>query len=143
MRRLTTGGGAGLLAAAGAYDEYGYNRVAQEFKGTGGNWCIANGQNKDCFGGYSDSAYLITWNTEWDRGIKEAWVRTPYTAEIKVTVDGGSYAVRWIGNCFEGEDVPTGGTCVWGEYAAHADNGSDVYRGPFGQWLIHAVPSKF
>ena len=141
LTRLTTTTG-GLLAAAGAYDQYGYNRVVHEFKGTGANWCLANKLEKDCFGVYAASTYFVKWNDEWERGNKEAWVRTPYNAVVSVEVDGEKYSVSWIGNCIEGQDLPTGGTCVWGEYAAKSENGSDVYAGPFGQWVLHAQPTR-
>lgn len=143
LTRMTGGDGQpGLLAAAGAYDQYGYNRIAREFKGTGENWCRANDFEKDCLAEYSYSTYFIKWNQEWDRGVRDAWVRTPYNAEVTVQSDGQSYAVRWIGICSEGEALPTGGTCVWGEYTASAESGQDVYVGPFGAWLQHALPEK-
>jgi hypothetical protein len=143
IHQLSTGtGDSGLLAAAGAYDQYGYNRIVREFGGTGENWCLARGVTKDCLNEFGKSTYRIRWNGEWDRGNKEAWVRTPYNAEVVVTVDGEVYTVRWVGSCYEGEYLPTGGTCVWGEYAAVAENGSDIYTGPFGAWVTHATPGK-
>lgn len=140
MTRLTTGTG-GLLAAAGAYDQYGYNRIAREFKGTGANWCIANKQDKACLGEYALSTFLIKWNADWDKGNKDAWVLTPYNATVTVQVDGTTYTVTWVGNCADGEVFQSGGTCVWGEYAASADNGTDPTSGVLGTWLTRASPS--
>lgn len=141
LTRLTTTTD-GLLAAAGAYDEYGYNRIAREFKGSGANWCLAHNLDRSCFDEYTDSTYFIKWNAEWDRGNREAWVLPPYNAEIVATTDGQSYTVRWVGICYEGEVLPGGGTCVWGEYEARAENGSGVHQGPFGAWLRHAIPNQ-
>lgn len=142
LTRLSTGTG-GLLAAAGAYDQYGYNRISREFKGSGESWCRANKHDKGCFGIYGKGTYFITWNREWDRGVHDAWVLTPYNAEIKIETDGTSYLVRWVGICVDGERLPSGGECLWGEYAVSADTGAEPYFGPLGPWLKYAQPEKF
>ena len=142
LTRLTTTTD-GLLAAAGAYDQYGYNRISREFKGTGSQWCLARKKDPQCLGEYSVSTFFIKWNAEWDRGVRDAWIRTPYNAEIKLTYDNTLFTVVWVGNCYEGEALPTGGTCVWGEYAGTIDTGADVYSGLPGAWLGQASPSQF
>lgn len=142
LTRLTTTTD-GLLAAAGAYDQYGYNRISREFKGTGTNWCLAQKQDAQCLEEYSSSTFLIKWNAEWDRGVRDAWTRTPYNAEIKLSYDNTFLTIVWVGSCYEGEALPTGGTCVWGEYAATVDSGAGVYQGLPSVWLTHAQPGKF
>lgn len=143
IHQLSTGtGDTGLLAAAGAYDQHGYNRTAREFKGTGESWCLARGRARDCFAEYGQSTFFMEWNAEWDRGVRDTWVLTPYNAEVRLVFDGKTYTVRWVGRCVDGESLPSGGTCVWGEYQAQYDTGEGVSNGLGGAWLQRAAPEK-
>lgn len=124
--------------AGDGFDQYGYNRTAHNFVGTGGSWCQAKGiSDADCLANYvwslSDKL-VMKWNAEWDRGNAEGWANGPYRAyldnEWNGNVPGGSgytehFKAVWIGPCVEGATLENGGYCLWGQFEAIFDRGMD------------------
>ncbi len=137
---LFGGGGSGdasQLAAAGAFDDRGYNRVARAFQGTGASWCEAQGRPEACMGEYAESELSFTWNAAWDKGNREAWVNGPYDATMSVTFGDTDFVLSWVGPCRDG--APTAkGLCVWGEFGI-----SGTEAGPSRAWVTQASPSRF
>src|SRR3990170_7266858 len=71
---------AGAALAAGGFDQFGYNRTARIFNGTGSSWCLQRGAPANCLGIYSPDKLVMKWNAEWDRGNAEGWTDPPYDA---------------------------------------------------------------
>jgi hypothetical protein len=143
------------LAAAGGYDQYGYNRTARSFNGTGSSWCVAGGQAANCMGAYSADKLVMKWNAEWDRGNAENWSKPPYTGAWNdnewngkgVVAGSGAvwhYKTKWIGEC--GADytpLADGGYCIWGQFEAVMDQGVDPNIGPGHTWYAKATPNGY
>jgi hypothetical protein len=141
-------------AAGGAFDQYGYNRVARIFNGTGASWCTAKGLPADCMGAYSPDKLVMKWTSDWDRGNVEAWANPPY-ADAWIDNEwngkgakGGSgavwhYKIKWIGTCTDGAVLPDGGYCVWGQFETVMDQGVDPNMGPGHTWVAHAKPNGY
>ena len=141
-------------AAANGFDQYGYNRTARVFNGTGASWSVAQGLPADYLGIYSNDNLVMKWNAEWDRGNATGWSTAagPYRAyldnEWNGNVPGGSgwtehFKAVWIGgNC--GADytlLPNGGYCIWGQFEAIFDRGMDPSHSP---WILaHAKPAGY
>jgi hypothetical protein len=136
------------------FDDSGYNRSARIFNGTAMQWCMEKVGDPTWCGDYlGDTAndhLIMKWNAEWDRGNNEGWIDPPYDAwennEWNGKVPGGSgdvwhYKIVWVGDC--GADpslVPTGGYCIWGQFAVLMDQGtSDGVH----EWLAHALPNGY
>src|SRR5574337_384072 len=72
------------LATPAGFDQYGYNRTARVFVGTGISWCMAKvGDEAWCtnyLGPYANDHLVMKWNKEWDRGNAEGWSNPPYDA---------------------------------------------------------------
>jgi hypothetical protein len=71
-------------ANTNGFDEYGYNRKARIFVGTGMSWCMGKvGDQAWCenyLGIYANDKLVMKWNAEWDRGNAENWANGPYGA---------------------------------------------------------------
>ncbi len=141
-------------AAGGAFDQFGYNRTARIFNGTGGSWCTAKSLPADCMGAYSPDKLVMKWNAEWDRGNAENWANAPYDAWIdnewngKGVKDGSGavwhYKIKWVGDCVANPALlPTGSYCVWGQFATIMDQGVDPAMGPGHIWVAHAKPNGY
>src|SRR5574342_1311748 len=122
-----------FLAAAG-FDEYGYNRTARVFVGTGSSWSEAKGLPADYLGIYSNDQLVMKWDKEWDRGNAENWSKPPYDAwtdnEWNGAAPGGSGAVWhykfvWVGQCTDYVFLSNGGYCIWGQFETIMDHGVD------------------
>ena len=134
------------------FDEYGYNRCAHQFVGTGMSWCMEKIGDlawcTDYLEDYANDKLVMKWNEEWDRGNAEGW-NDPngYDAwennEWNGLVPGGSgetehFKTVWIGAdaCSEltGEEY-----CIWGQFLVLQD-----FYGP-GQpeGLTHITPSGY
>lgn len=136
------------------FDQYGYNKTARIFSGTGMSWCMGKfGDETWCtgyLGPYAQDKLVMKWNAEWDRGDAEGWTGGSYDAwennEWNGMVPGGSgevwhYKIVWVGDCTADPTlVPEGGYCIWGQFAGIMDQGTS-----FGEhfWLAHAVPSGY
>lgn len=141
----------GLVGAG--FDEFGYNRTARNFVGTGSQWCLAKILPENCLGIYSPDKLVMKWNAEWDRGNAEGWLNPPYGAwesnEWNGMVKGGSgavwhYKIVWIGDySAEPELVPEGGYGIWGQFAVIMDQGKDPSFGPGHMWFTHANPTGY
>ena len=143
----------GAVSAGGGFDEFGYNRTARIFNGTGSSWCLERDANADCLGIYSNDKLLMKWNAEWDRGNDENWANPPYKAwennEWNGAFPGGSgavwhYKIVWVGDYVADPTlVPTGGYGIWGQFATIMDQGTDPNWGPGHLWFAHANPTGY
>lgn len=131
------------------FDEFGYNRTARIFNGTGASWSVEQGLPVDYLGIYAADKLVMKWNAEWDRGVDENWAYPPYAAwednEWNGMFPGGSgavwhYKIVWVGDC---SLVPVGGYCVWGQFATIMDQGIDPSYGPGHLWFAHANPTGY
>ena len=130
------------------FDQYGYNRTARIFNGTGSSWCLERGASADCLDMYSPDKLVMKWNEEWDRGNDEGWSRPPYNAwennEWNGMVEGGSgavwhYKIVWVGDyAADPSLIPEGGYGIWGQFATIMDQGKDPSYGPGHLWFAHA-----
>lgn len=137
-------------AAANGFDQYGYNRTARVFNGTGASWSVAQGLPANYLGIYSNDNLVMKWNAEWDRGNATNWLAGPYGAyldnEWNGNVPGGSgwtehFKAVWIGSCADGTMFPNGGYCIWGQFEAIFDRGMDPSHSP---WILaHANPAGY
>lgn len=140
-------------ASGGGFDQFGYNRTARIFNGTGSSWCLARGAAADCMGIYSLDKLVMKWNAEWDRGNAEKWAIPPYRAwednEWNGNCQGCSgavwhYKIQWVGSC--GADytpLPDGGYCIWGVFETLMDQGHDPTLGPWHLWYTFAKPNGY
>ncbi|MEK7063694.1 MAG: hypothetical protein AAB955_03330 [Patescibacteria group bacterium] len=152
---VNPGLGDGLVAAVGGgYDQWGYNRTARIFNGTGATWCTGKSLPADCMGVYSPDKLVMKWNAEWDRGNAEGWANPPYDAWIdnewngKGAKDGSGavwhYKIKWVGDCVADPTLlPDGSYCVWGQFATIMDQGVDPSAGPGHTWFAHAKPNGY
>lgn len=146
------------LASAAGFDEWGYNRTARVFVGTGMSWCMAKvGDITWCtnyLGPYANDQIVMKWNKEWDRGNTENWSNPPYNAwednEWNGQRPGGSgsvwhYKIAWVSSdC--GADytpLPNGGYCLWGQFEVLMDQGIDPIYGPGHYFLAKAKPNGY
>ena len=144
-----------LMAKVGsAFDQYGYNRTARIFNGTGSSWCVAGGQLADCVGAYSPDKLIMKWTADWDRGKAEGWSGSYPNAWLSNEWNGkgvanGSgavwhYKIKWVGDCVANPAlVPTGGYCIWGQFATIMDQGIDPSLGPGHIWFAKALPNGY
>ena len=143
------------LAGANGFDQYGYNRTARIFNGTGMDWCLAKGLDQaycDSYLGDSANDHLVMkWSKEWDRGNAENWELGPYTKawtsnEWNGAFPGGSgdvwhYKIIWVGTGLE--DSPywrEGGYAIWGQFEVIMDQGMS---GGVHEWFAHGEPSGY
>lgn len=119
------------------FDEWGYNRTARIFSGTGMSWCMQKGGSElECtasLGAYVNDKLVMKWNAEWDRGKAEGWNNPPYNAQLNNVwnghVEGGSgetwlYKYVWIGSCgVDYTPLENGGYCIWGQFAVIVSHG--------------------
>jgi len=140
------------VLAAGGFDEFGYNRTAMIFNGTGSSWCQAKSLPANCQGIYSPDKLVMKWNAEWDRGNAEGWANPPYAAWENNEwngKNGGSgtvwhYKIVWVGNYNANPSlIPDGGYGIWGQFAVLMDQGTDPSFGPGHIWFAHANPSGY
>ena len=141
-------------ASDNGFDEWGYNRTARIFSGTGMSWCMEKGSTEAAcltsLGVYAYDKLVMKWNAEWDRGNDEGWTNPPYDAwennewNGKVPDGSGSvwhYKIVWVGDCVEDPSlVPEGGYCIWGQFATIMDQGTDA---GVHTWIAHALPSGY
>lgn len=142
-------------ANTNGFDEFGYNRRARNFVGTGESWCMGklSWDHATCevyMGAYAHDKIVMKWNAEWDRGNAENWANPPYGAwennEWNGKVPGGSgeiwhYKIVWIGSCgADGAPLADGGYCIWGEFEVIMSHGT-VANVHF--WDAHAIPTGY
>ena len=142
-----------ILATGAGFDEYGYNRTASVFVGTGSSWCEAKGLSDSCLGIYSNDQLVMKWDKEWDRGNAEGWNKPPYKAwtdnEWNGAFPGGSgavwhYKIVWVGECgLDGTILANGGYCIWGQFEVIMDQGIDPNIGPGHYFFAHANPAGY
>jgi len=141
--------------AAGGFDEWGYNRTARIFNGTGLSWCMAPGGKTEAecideMAPWENDKLIMKWNAEWDRGNAEGWSDPPYTAwtnnEWNGAFPGGSgevwkYKIKWIGNCNTNPSlVDDGAYCVWGQFEVMMDHGT---MDSVHYWFAHSSPAGY
>lgn len=136
------------------FDEWGYNRTARIFSGTGWSWCMGKFSNEAyCtayLGPYADDKLVMKWNAEWDRGNAENWSNPPYDAwtnnHWNGMAPGGSgetwhYEYVWVGSCGDyGTPLPNGGYCIWGQFEVIMSHGTFENQ---HYWDAHASPSGY
>ena len=141
-------------AADGGFDEWGYNRTARNFVGTGWSWCMGKVGDEawctDYLGPYANDKLVMKWNAEWDRGNAEGWSNPPYDAwcsnEWNGMMPGGSgetwhYKYAWVGPCGAyGTPLDNGGYCIWGQFAVIMSHGT--YEGQHF-WDALASPAGY
>lgn len=147
----------GLVMAKGGFDEFGYNKQARNFVGTGMSWCMGKiGNEAWCtayLGPYANDKLVMKWNAEWDRGNAEKWKNPPYAAwednEWNGAFPNGSgavwhYKIKWDQGCAQ-NGVPSvdGAYCIWGQFATIMDQGKDPSYGPGHIWFAHAAPNGY
>lgn len=143
-----------VAGAANGFDEFGYNRTARIFNGTGSSWCQAKGLPANCMGAYSPDKLVMKWTADWDRGNAENWSKPPYDKawednEWNGNVKGGSqavwhYKIKWVGPCgTDNAKLPDGGYCIWGQFETVMDQGKDPRLGPGHLWFTHANPAGY
>src|SRR3990172_1578673 len=135
------------------FDEFGYNRTARIFNGTGSGLCLERGASANCLGIYSPDKLTMKWNAEWDRGNDEGWANPPYDAwennEWNGMFPGGSgsnwhYKIAWVEPCgADGTPLANGGYCIWGQFEVLMDQGMDPSYGPGHFWFAHANPTGY
>lgn len=142
------------------FDEFGYNRIADNFVGTGMSWCMGKVGNaswcESYLGGYADDKLKMTWNDEWNRGNEDGWDDPDgyYGAWTDNLWNGmgpnGSgetwhYRYRWIGDC--GADrtpTPNGGYCIWGQFEVISSHGTYGDSGHMIHlWDVSATPGGY
>lgn len=125
------------MAGGGGFDEYGYNRTARVFVGTGQSWCEGKGLDlawcASYLGPYINDRIVMKWNAEWDRGNAEGWTDSHYDAwennEWNGMFPGGSgetwhYNIVWVGPCGADYTPPEGGYCLWGQFQVISSHGT-------------------
>lgn len=141
-------------AADNGFDQWGYNRTARIFSGTGLSWCMeAGGSESACAVSmypYANDKLVMKWNAEWDRGNDEGWSNPPYNAwennEWNGMAPGGSgevwaYKIVWVGPCGNnGDPVVGGGYCIWGQFAMILSQG---IAGGEHLWDVLAKPAGY
>ncbi|HKZ45334.1 MAG TPA: hypothetical protein VJ343_01370, partial [archaeon] len=144
----------GDLVARG-FDEFGYNRCAHQFVGTGESWAMGklgmtHVEAEAYMEPYAHDKLVMKWNEEWDRGNAEGW-NDPngYDAwennEWNGMCDGCSgevwhYKIKWVESCGTvgiASTVP-GGYCIWGQFWVLMDQGTS---GGEHIWLAHEIPT--
>jgi len=141
-------------AAAGGFDQYGYNNGARIFNGP------ADGSDHNLDGTvwgdptYANDKLVMKCNAAWDAcnaagnldpaACSGAWIDNEWNGRVK----GGSdtnwhYKIVWVGPCVSGTYFPDGGYCVWGAYETLMDKGTDPSQGPGTIWYAHAQPSGY
>lgn len=138
----------GTTAARG-FDQFGYNRCAEQFVG------IADGVDKKLDGmvwgdpTYARDHLVMKWNAEWDRGNAEGWTKPPYDAWLDnewngVRPDGSGYTehfkTKWSAACAAGLP-PAAGTCIWHQFLVLMDHGTVPDGGH--EWWAKAIPGGF
>lgn len=158
MKKLILLGAIGMFlavgvsyAAAGGFDQFGYNRTARIFNGTGESWALAKGLPANYLGINAPDKLVMKWNAEWDRGNAEQWTKGPYAAwennEWNGNVAGGSgsvwhYKMVWVGDYTKDSSlIPAGGYGIWGQFAVIMDQGTDPSLGHL--WFAHANPTGY
>lgn len=134
-------------AGAGGYDQYGYNYGARIFNAAadGVDRTLDNAVWGDPT--YAKDKLVMKWSKAWDDArfhgapwTPDAWV----TNEWNGNVPGGSgttehVKIVWVGPCgADGTTLADGGYCIWGEFEALMDQGTDS-TGHW--WLAHAIPN--
>lgn len=139
--------------AAGGFDEFGYNRTARIFNGTGESWSLAKGLPADYLGVYAADKLVMKWNAEWDRGNAEgwsdpngydAWEDNEWNGKVGGSGEVWHYKIKWVGNYTADPSlIPEGAYGIWGQFAVIMDQGFDPNVGPGHLWLAHATPAGY
>lgn len=95
-----------VALAEGGFDEFGYNREARVFVGTGESWAMGklgytHQQAEAYMGLYAHDRLVMKWNAEWDRGNAEGWSDGPYRAWCSNEWNGAT-GLDWDGAKAEG-----------------------------------------
>jgi hypothetical protein len=135
------------------FDEFGYNRKARIFVGTGESWAVEQGLPANYLAPFDHDKIVMKWNAEWDRGNAEGWTDDYYAAwctnQWNGNVPGGSgvmetVKVIWVGELGEASDHwRPGGYLIWGIFEVTMDH----YTGDWASysitasWMAKATPN--
>lgn len=139
-------------AVSGGTDQYGYNYAARLFVGS------ADGVDRTLDGTvwgdptYANDHLVMKWSKAWDdaRFGTAAWTTDAWlNNEWNGNVPGGSgwteiVKIAWVGDCTVPSVNPNfrpGGYCIWGEFEAFMDHGSDPTHSHI--WYAHATPTGY
>lgn len=133
------------------FDEYGYNRCAHIFNGTGESWSLQKGLPADYLGIYAPDKLVMKWNEQWDicnfdrspENCAGAWEDNEWNGKQGGSGEVWHYKIKWSAACAAGEPLTDGGYCIWGEYEVLMDQGQDPNVGPGHLWFAHAVPNGY
>jgi len=129
--------------AAGGFDEFGYNKTARNFVGTGSSWCQGklHWTKARCdayMGAYANDKLVMKWNAEWDRGNAEkwtdpngyaAWTDNEWNGRANGSGEIWHYKIAWDKGCAvnkvpSGDAVKGSAYCLWGPFAMLQSQGS-------------------
>ena len=135
-------------ADAGGFNQFGYNYGARIFSGP------ADGVDRTLDGKvYGDPTYakdhlVMKWSQAWDDArfgnapwTTDAWLNNEWNGNVP----GGSgwtelVKIVWVGDC-SGPNFRPGGYCLWGEFEAISDHGTDPTHSHL--WYAHATPTGY
>lgn len=144
-------------AAEKGFDQYGYNRTARVFNGTGNSWCqnayhTTEAACEGIMGEYSSDRLVMKWNKAWDECNENGYDNPTYCAGATLTnewngkVPGGSgevahYKFIWVGSAGESSTYwREGGALIWGNYEVLMEQGVNDE----GHWVgAFAKPNGF
>jgi len=148
-------GGNSLAAAAGGFNEFGYNYGSRIFNGP------ADGVDKildDKVWGdetYANDHLVMKWNAQWDScnaagnndeaACAGAWTDNEWNGAKK---DGSGevwhYKIIWVGSAVEASDYwKEGGYSVWGNYEVLMDQGTYNDDGVVHLMSTHSTPNGY
>jgi hypothetical protein len=141
---------AAAVAAAGGFDQFGYNYKARNFVGP------ADGVDRALDGTvwgdptYANDHLVMKWSKAWDDArfhgaawTPDAWCDNEWNGNVP---NGSGYTehvkIIWVGPKLENSQYwRPGGYAIWGEFEVIMDQGQDPTLGH--QWYAHAAPTGY
>lgn len=147
-------------AFASGFDEFGYNRTARNFAGTGSSWCQGKLHKSKAYcdaymGVYANDKLVMKWNAEWDRGNAEgwsdpagyaAWTDNEWNGRAGGSDEIWHYKIAWDQGC-KANRIPSAnaqkGTayCLWGPFAMLMSQGSGADKAHY--WDVLLQPAGY
>lgn len=145
--------------AADGFDEFGYNKTARNFVGTGSSWCQGKLHKSKTYcdaymGAYADDKLVMKWNAEWDRGNDEswsdpngyaAWTDNEWNGRANGSGEIWHYKIAWDRGCAEGITpslaIKGNAYCLWGPFAMLQSQGSGADKVHY--WDVLLKPAGY
>jgi hypothetical protein len=143
------------MAAAGGFNENGYNYGARIFQGRadGVDKVLDNKVWGDAT--YANDQLVMKWNAAWDacnealnddaEACAGAWLNNEWNGVVKNgSGEVWKYKIIWVGS--EGVSSPywkEGGYSIWGNYEVLMDQGIYQDNGPVHLWYTHSTPNGY